>query len=282
MYSFNVLWAYFKNTRSLWHALFSLYKRVRVCKDLNALVPVCLHQVCLIINGIQSLHLLTNTRTPAKQHCVSLCLSFSVSLSLSSCSRLINSSPYRFVSNLFFSGFLCGLDFRQNVRYWWTHSEGAGCGVFCISLFWFQRSYLIFVYRNNVDSCATAGWLLAPPWTHPGSATGPDQHCQMPSGSAGVANQRHRKWIQLLTNSKPLFEFMFLWWLWGVYWPRADSVRLVRVPAGPLDWCPSLTVFRSDTHLIKQLQARSTNQRSRCYQGNHMCVNLQKCQCIKK
>ncbi len=189
--------------------------------------------------------------------CFSLSVFFlSLYLSLSSSSRLINSSPYRFVRNLFFSGFLCGLDFRQNVRYWWTHSEGTGCGVFCISLFWFQRSYLIFVYRNNVDSCATAGWLLAPPWTHPGSATGPDQHCQMPSGSAGVANQRHRKWNQLLTNSKPLFEFIcwfiFLWWLWGVYWPRADSVRLARVPAGPLDWCPSLTVFRSDTHLIKQ------------------------------
>lgn len=52
----------------------------RVCEDLNALVSVCLHQVCLIINGIQSLHLLTNTRTPAKQH--SLFLSFSLSLSV--------------------------------------------------------------------------------------------------------------------------------------------------------------------------------------------------------
>lgn len=108
---------------------------INVCEDLNALVSVCLHQVCLIINGIQSLHLLTNTRTPAKQH--SLCFSlslfvclFSVRLSLF-CSRLINSSPNRFVRNLFFSGFL---DFRQNVRYWWAHSEGTGCGVFCISV----------------------------------------------------------------------------------------------------------------------------------------------------
>lgn len=58
-----------------------------------------------------------------------VCL-FSVRLSLF-CSRLINSSPNRFVRNLFFSGFL---DFRQNVRYWWAHSEGTGCGVFCISV----------------------------------------------------------------------------------------------------------------------------------------------------
>lgn len=62
---------------------------------------------------------------------------------------------------------------------------------------------------------------------------------------------------------------LFFSWLRGVYWPRADSVILPRVPAGSLDWCPSLIAFRSDTHLIKknnlhQLEARSTSQRSGC------------------
>ncbi len=74
----------------------------------------------------------TQELLPNNSLCFSLFLSvffLSISLSLSSCSRLINSSPYRFVRNWFFSGFLCGLDFRQNVRYWWAHSEGTGCGV---------------------------------------------------------------------------------------------------------------------------------------------------------
>lgn len=135
--------------------------------------------------------------------------------------------------------------------------ESPGCGVFCIC-----AEHL----------CSDSSWFL-PQCLFCYCPDPPDSLRKL--SRCWSSKKRRRKWKQFLANAALLLLFICLFMLfgrlWGVYWPKADSLRLPRVPAGSLDWCPSLIVFRSDAHLIKTALFISFINLS-LFLGNHMYI----------